>query len=142
MEVGDVFDERLVDKINPPTDVMVAKRSVPLPRDVTSPLPRVSGPFHIVGAHGDEQEDQGAEVEVTDDMILESEGILETFNREEDLYLDDDDDEDLDYDPERHSSTASSGRSLIILVGYLGKNRDLVNNISETWLREFSYISL
>ena len=72
MEVGDVFDETLMDKNNPPTDVMVARRSVPLPRDVTSPLPRVSGPFHIVGAHGDEQEDQGTEVEVTDDMNLET----------------------------------------------------------------------
>ena len=124
MEVGDVFDETLMDKNNPPTDVMVAKRSVPLPRDLTSPLPRVSGPFHIVGAHGDEQKDQGAEVEVTDDMVLDSVGILETFN-EENLYLDEDDDEDLDYDPERHSSTASSGRSLIILVGYLGESKEI-----------------
>ena len=100
---------------------MVAKRSAPLPADLLSPLPRVSGPFLPPGAHGDFQKPLDDTEEVTDDMIVESENIHNNFSEKALWSVNDnidDDDDDEDFDPERQSSGVSSG-STVVLVSLL-----------------------
>ena len=89
--------------------VCLAKRSAPLPKDLTSPLPRVTSPFPTARGDSIELLEDQREVEVM--AIIAEEDVEERIEMN-------DDDDDEDYLPERESSAASSTNS-ISLVGYL-----------------------